>query len=59
MLTTRIKEEYAEGLDTLFQQLRADPKFSGIQKYDIIEHLLTPLLTEEGRAQVKRELQQS
>ncbi|MFD2610114.1 hypothetical protein ACFSR9_11795 [Deinococcus taklimakanensis] len=56
MLTTRIREEYQEGLDELFQELRADPRFSGIQKYDILEHLLSPLLTPEGRAQVRREL---
>lgn len=56
MLTSRIKEEYQQGLDQLFGELRDDPKFKGIQRYDILEHLLTPLLTEEGRAQVRREL---
>lgn len=56
MLTTRIREEYQVGLDQLFQELREDDAFEGIQRYDILEHLLKPLLTPEGRAQVKREL---
>lgn len=58
MLTSRIREEYQEGLDQLFQELRDDPVFQGIQRYHILEHLLEPLLTPEGRAAVKRELMQ-
>lgn len=56
MLTSRIKEEYQQGLDLLFEELREDPAFRGIQRYHILEHLLEPLRTPEGRAQVKREL---
>lgn len=57
MLTTRIREEYQQGLDELFQELRKDPRFERLQKYDILEHLLKPLTTPEGRAQVRRELE--
>lgn len=57
VLTSRVKPEYQAGLNALWQQLRHDERFSGIEKYDILEHLLTPLLTAEGRSQVKRELE--
>lgn len=52
MMSSRIREEYREGLEDVVESLRREG-WEDAQKYDVLEMLLDDLLTYEGRQRVK------
>lgn len=58
VLSIRVMPEVKASLDEFTAGLRAEG-WNGIQKHHVLEHLMQRLLTEEGRAEVRRELEQA
>lgn len=53
----RGQPSYRSALDAFVAELQGQG-WQGLQKYHVIEHLLEPLLTEEGKAQLVEQLRE-
>ena len=54
-LSVRVQPEFRSALDAFVTELQGQG-WRGLQKYHVLEHLLKPLLTEEGKAQLVEQL---
>jgi len=54
-LSVRVQPEYRSALDAFVAELQGQG-WRGLQKHHVLEHLLRPLLSEEGKAQLVEEL---
>lgn len=57
VMSGRIRREVWEALDAFVEDAQQDG-MPRLQRYHVLEHLLAPVLTEEGRAQLRRELRE-
>ena len=54
-LSVRVQPEFRSALDAFVADLQGQG-WRGLQKHHVLEHLLRPLLSEEGKAQLVEQL---